>query len=278
MYEIVRRERLSENVVLMEVSAPLVAKKCRAGQFIMLRANEEGERIPLTVADYDREAGTVTIIFQEVGKTTHLLGSLEKGEYILDFAGPLGKASELEGIKSAVVIGGGLGCAIAYPQAKELKRLGARVDIIAGFRTKELVILEKEMRAVADNLYICTDDGSYGEKGLVTARLKELLLAGEKYDEAIAIGPLIMMKFTAATTKPFGLKTVVSMNPVMIDGTGMCGGCRVRVGGATKFACVDGPEFDGHEIDFDDAIRRSSMYRSEERAADENCRLYKNLK
>ncbi len=274
MYKILRRERLNENVVRMDVLAPMVAKKCKAGQFIMLRINETGERIPLTVADYDREEGSVTIIFQEVGKTTKMLGTLGVGEYILDFAGPLGKPSEFDGIKKAVVIGGGLGCAIAYPQAKALKELGAHVDLIAGFRNKELVILEEEMKKASDNLYICTDDGSYGEKGFVTNKLTSLLEAGNEYDIAIAIGPLPMMKFVCKATEPFALKTIVSLNPIMIDGTGMCGGCRVRVGGQTKFACVDGPDFDGHLVDFDDAIRRSAMYKNEERQADEHyCNL-----
>ncbi len=274
MYKIVRRERLNENVVLMDVDAPLIAKKCKAGQFIMLRVHEKGERIPLTVADYDREKGTVTIIFQEVGKTTKMLGKLQEGEYILDFAGPLGKPSELEGIKRAVVIGGGLGCAIAYPQAKTLHELGAKVDLIAGFRNKDLVILEKDMDAVSDNLYICTDDGSYGEKGFVTNKLTSLLEGGEKYDIAIAIGPLPMMKFVCKATEPFALKTIVSLNSIMIDGTGMCGCCRVKIGGKTMFACVDGPDFDGHLVDFDDAIRRSTMYKNEERQSDEHyCNL-----
>ncbi len=274
MYKIVRRERLNENVVLMDVDAPLIAKKCKAGQFIMLRVHEKGERIPLTVADYDREKGTVTIIFQEVGKTTKMLGKLQEGGYILDFAGPLGKPSELEGIKRAVVIGGGLGCAIAYPQAKSLHELGAKVDLIAGFRNKDLVILEKDMDAVSDNLYICTDDGSYGEKGFVTNKLTSLLEGGEKYDIAIAIGPLPMMKFVCKATEPFALKTIVSLNSIMIDGTGMCGCCRVKIGGKTMFACVDGPDFDGHLVDFDDAIRRSTMYKNEERQSDEHyCNL-----
>ncbi len=274
MYKILRRERLNENVVLMEVDAPLIAKKCKAGQFIMLRVHEKGERIPLTIADYDRENGTITIIFQEVGKTTKMLGKLQQGEYILDFAGPLGKPSELEGVKRAVVIGGGLGCAIAYPQAKALHQLGARVDLIAGFRNKELVILEDDMRRNCENLYICTDDGSYGEKGFVTNKLTALLEAGEKYDLAIAIGPLPMMKFVCLATRPFDLKTIVSLNSTMIDGTGMCGCCRVRVDGKTMFACVDGPDFDGHLVDFDDAIRRSGMYKREEREADEHyCNL-----
>jgi len=275
MYKIVKKEVLNPQVKLMTVEAPYVAKKARAGQFIILRISEEGERIPLTVADYDREQGLITIIFQEVGKTTRALGEMNVGDSILDFAGPLGRPSHLEGVGSACVIGGGLGCAIAYPQAKELHRLGAKVDIIAGFRTSDLIMLEREMAAVSDRLFVCTDDGSNGNKGLVTDKLKELVAAGAKYDEVIAIGPLIMMKFVALTTKQFGIKTVVSMNSTMIDGTGMCGGCRLTVGGETKFACVDGPEFDGHLVDFDEAMRRSSMYKPQESSALEKhiCRL-----
>ncbi len=259
----------------MEIEAPDIAAKALPGQFIILRVCENGERIPLTIADYDREKGTVTIIFQEVGKTTKLLGTLEEGDTILDFVGPLGRASELDEVKSACIIGGGLGCAIAYPQAKYLHARGAKVDMIAGFRNTDLIFLEDEMRANSDSLTVMTDDGSNGNKGLVTDALKALLDAGNKYDVVIAIGPLVMMKFVCLTTKPYGVKTVVSMNPIMIDGTGMCGGCRLTVGGETKFACVDGPEFDGHLVDFDEAIRRSAMYRPEERKAVEEheCRM-----
>jgi ferredoxin--NADP+ reductase len=274
MYSIIEKKRLSENVVKMVIDAPLIARKCEPGQFTILRVNEEGERIPLTIADYDRKKGTVTIIFQEVGKTTKLLGTMNAGDNLRDFVGPLGTASELEEYKRAVVIGGGLGCAIAYPQAKKLHDLGAHVDSIVGFRTKDLIILEDEMRAASDHLYICTDDGSYGEKGFVTDALDKLLAAGNQYDVAIVIGPLVMMKFVSKVTAKYGLKTIVSMNPIMIDGTGMCGGCRVKVGNEIKFACVDGPDFDGHQIDFDDAISRSKMYVAQERSEmDHFCNL-----
>ena len=247
MYRIVRKEVLNPAVKLLEIEAPYVAGKAEPGQFVMLRINEEGERIPLTIADYDREKGTVTIIFQEVGKTTSILGTLEEGGHILDFAGPLGTASHLEGVRKAAVIGGGLGTAIAYPQAKKLYELGAEVDVIIGFRNSGLILLEKELRQVSSRLFITTDDGSNGNKGFVTDVLKKLLEDGNKYDLVIAIGPLVMMKMVSLMTKPYGIKTIVSMNPVMIDGTGMCGGCRVTVGGKVKFACVDGPDFDGHE-------------------------------
>ncbi|MGI6030574.1 MAG: sulfide/dihydroorotate dehydrogenase-like FAD/NAD-binding protein [Eubacteriales bacterium] len=274
MYKIVRKKVLNEQVILMEIQADKIAKKCEPGQFIILRVNEEGERIPLTVADFDREKGTVTIIFQVVGKTTMMLRDKEEGEYISDFVGPLGIASHTEGLKKVAVIGGGLGCAIAYPQAKKLHSLGCEVDMIAGFRTKDIIILEDEMRAACTNLYVKTDDGSNGNKGFVTDALKELLEAGNQYDAVIAIGPLIMMKFVCELTKKYGVKTIVSMNPVMIDGTGMCGGCRLTVGGETKFACVDGPDFDGHQVDFDEAIRRSQMYKPQEReAADHYCNM-----
>lgn len=275
MFRIVRKEVLSPAVKLLEIEAPYVARKAEPGQFIMLRINEEGERIPLTIADYDREKGTVTIIFQEVGKTTSILGTLEEGDDILDFAGPLGRASELEGVRKAVVIGGGLGTAIAYPQAKKLHELGAEVDVITGFRNSSLILLEKELKEVSSRLFITTDDGSNGNKGFVTDVLKKLLEEGNKYDLAIAIGPLIMMKMVSLLTKEYGIKTIVSMNPVMIDGTGMCGGCRVTVGGKIRFACVDGPDFDGHEVDFDEAIRRQAMYRAQEKKSMEehSCRL-----
>lgn len=275
MYKIVRKQALNPQVKLMDVEAPLIARKVQPGQFIILRINEDGERIPLTVADYDREKGTVTIIFQEVGKTTKLLGTLNEGEHILDFVGPLGVASHLEGYKKAVVIGGGLGTAIAFPQAKKLHELGAHVDTIAGFRNKDLVILEKEITAVSDRVFITTDDGSNGNKGFVSDVLKKLIEEGNQYDVCIAIGPLIMMKVISNLTRQYGIKTIVSMNPVMIDGTGMCGGCRVTVGGKTKFACVDGPDFDGHLVDFDEAMRRQSMYKDEEKKSVEihECRL-----
>lgn len=275
MFRIVRKEVLNPVVKLMEVEAPYVARKAEPGQFIILRINEEGERIPLTIADYDREKGTVTIIFQEVGKTTSMLGMLEEGDHILDFAGPLGKPSHLEGVRKAVVIGGGLGTAIAYPQAKKLHELGAEVDVITGFRNSSLILLENELRQVSSRLFITTDDGSNGNKGFVTDVLKKLLDEGNRYDLAIAIGPLIMMKMVSLLTKEYGIKTIVSMNPVMIDGTGMCGGCRVTVGGRIKFACVDGPDFDGHEVDFDEAIRRQAMYRAQEKKSMEEhvCRL-----
>lgn len=275
MFRIVRKEVLSPAVKLLEIEAPYVARKAEPGQFVMLRINEEGERIPLTIADYDREKGTITIIFQEVGKTTTILGTLEKGDEILDFAGPLGRASELEGVRKAVVIGGGLGTAIAYPQAKKLYELGAEVDVITGFRNSSLILLENELKAVSNRLFITTDDGSNGNKGFVTDVLKKLLEEGNKYDLAIAIGPLIMMKMVSLLTKEYGIKTIVSMNPVMIDGTGMCGGCRVTVGGRIKFACVDGPDFDGHEVDFDEAMRRQAMYKAQEKKSmDEHmCKL-----
>lgn len=275
MFRIVRKEVLNSNVKLLEVEAPFVARKAEAGQFIIFRVNENGERIPLTIADYDREKGTVTIIFQEVGKSTKLLGTLEEGDYILDFVGPLGVATHLEGYKKVAVIGGGLGTAIAYPQAKKLHSLGAEVDVIAGFRNKDLIILEKELEKVSTRLFITTDDGSNGHKGFVTDVLKRLIEEGNKYGLVIAIGPLIMMKFVSKITKEYGIKTIVSMNPVMIDGTGMCGGCRVTVGGETKFACVDGPDFDGHLVDFDEAMRRQEMYKKQEKESLEAhiCRL-----
>lgn len=277
MYKIVRKKRLNPTVTLMEVEAPLVAAKAEPGQFIILRAEETGERIPLTVADYDRVKGTVTIIYQIVGATTKKLDSLEEGGHICDFVGPLGVPSHVEGLKKVAVIGGGVGCAIAYPIAKKLHALGAEVHSVVGFRSKDLVILEEEFRKASSILKIMTDDGTYGEKGLVTAALKELIESGNQYDEVIAIGPLIMMKFVCALTKEYGIKTVVSMNPIMIDGTGMCGGCRLTVGGETKFACVDGPDFDGHLVDFDEAMQRGSMYKNFERHAYEDaCRLFNN--
>ena len=275
MFKIVRKEVLNPSVKLMEIEAPFVARKAEPGQFIIFRINEEGERIPLTIADYDRKKGTVTIIFQEVGKSTGMLGQMKEGDEILDFVGPLGVASHLENYKKVAVIGGGLGTAIAYPQAKKLHNLGAEVDSIIGFRSKDLIILEDEMRQASTRLFVATDDGSNGNKGFVTDILKGLVEEGNSYDLVIAIGPLIMMKFVSLLTKQYGIKTLVSMNPVMVDGTGMCGGCRVTVGGKTKFACVDGPDFDGHEVDFDEAMRRQTMYKKEEKKSEEKhaCRL-----
>lgn len=273
MYKIIKKEVLNPQITQMEVEAPYVAKKVQAGQFIILRVDELGERIPLTVADYNREKGTVTIIFQAIGKSTKMLAQLNEGDSIHDFVGPLGVATHLDGVKKAAVIGGGLGTAIAYPSAKALHEKGAEVDIIAGFRNKDLIILEEELKKAASRVFITTDDGSNGTKGFVTDMLKQLIEEGNQYDLVIAIGPLIMMKFVCQLTKQYGIKTIVSMNPVMIDGTGMCGGCRVTVGGETKFACVDGPDFDGHLVDFDEAMRRQQMYKDEERKACEDCRL-----
>lgn len=272
MYRIIKKEQLNPVVFSMVVAAPAVAKKALPGQFIILRIDERGERIPLTIVGFDRAAGTVRIIFQTVGSTTHRLAGLEEGEAILDFAGPLGKASDLEGIKSAAVVGGGLGVAICYPLARALNETGAELDVVLGFRTKELVFLENEFRSLSGRFFLATDDGSVGEKGFVTSPLSRLL--GErKYDVVYAVGPLQMMKNVALLTKEHGQKTVVSMNPIMIDGTGMCGGCRLTVGGEVKFACVDGPEFDAHAVDFDEAIARCAMYAKEER--DALCRLMK---
>ena len=266
MYKIISKRYLNKAATTMEmvVEAPLVSRKCKAGQFIIFRLDEFGERVPLTIADYDRENGTVTIMFQPVGRSTKMLSELEAGEYILDFVGPLGKPTEVEGLKRVAVLGGGVGCAIAYPVAKAMHNNGVEVDMIAGFRNEDIVILEDEMKKSCTNLYITTDDGSYGEKGFVTDKLKSLIDSGREYDEVFAIGPAMMMKFACLATKPYGIKTIVSLNPIMIDGTGMCGGCRVTVGGETKFACVDGPEFDGHEVDWDELIRRNAFYKEEE--------------
>lgn len=265
MYRILEKRELNEQVTLMKIDAPFIAKKAEPGQFIIFRIDEQGERIPLTIADFDREEGSVTIIFQKVGKSTEKLGELKAGDSILDFAGPLGKASHFgETVRRAAVIGGGLGTAIAYPQAKKLHQMGVQVTAICGFRNKELIILENEMKAVSDKLIITTDDGSNGNKGFVTEALEKEILAGDKFDLVIAIGPLVMMKFVSALTKKHSIPTIVSMNPIMIDGTGMCGGCRVTVGGKTKFACVDGPDFDGHAVDFDEAMRRQMIYKKEE--------------
>lgn len=274
MYLIKEKRRLNSSMTLMSIQAPLIAKKAKAGQFIILRINDFGERIPLTIADCDIDKGTVTIIFQKVGKTTYELDQLEQGDSIQDFVGPLGLPTELEGYKKAAVIGGGAGCAIAYPSAKALHNMGAHVDMIAGFRNKDIIILEDEMSAVCDNLYITTDDGSNGNKGFVTDVLKKLIENGEQYDLVIAIGPMPMMKAVCNLTKEYNIKTIVSMNPIMIDGTGMCGGCRIKVGGEMKFACVDGPDFDGHEVDFDEAMERLAMYKKEEKESmDHACKL-----
>ena len=276
MYKIVKKQPLNPTVTRMEIEAPLIAKKAKPGQFIILRVDENGERIPLTVAGYDREKGTVTIIFQIVGATTEKLNHLNEGECLHDFVGPLGVPTHVDGLKKVCVIGGGVGCAIALPIAEERHAMGAEVTAIIGFRNQDLVILEDEFKACSDHFTLMTDDGSYGEKGNVTAPLKTLLENGERFDEVIAIGPLIMMKFVCLTTKEYDQKTVVSMNPIMVDGTGMCGGCRLTVGGKTKFACVDGPDFDGHEVDFDEAMSRSRSYTSFERHAyEEACNLFK---
>ena len=274
-YKIVKKADLNSQIYLMEIEAPLVAKKAAPGQFVILRIDEKGERVPFTIADFNKEKGTVTVIIQAVGKTTRDLSKLNEGDTILDFAGPLGMPTPLEGLKKVAVIGGGLGTAIAYPQAKKLKDLGAEVTAISGFRSKEYIILDNEMNAVSDKLIITTDDGSNGVKGFVTDRLREELEAGEKFDEVIAIGPLVMMRAVCNLTKEYDIPTTVSMNPVMIDGTGMCGGCWVIVDGETKFACVDGPDFDGHKIDWDAAIKRQQMFKAyEKRSCDEGkCRL-----
>ena len=276
MYRIVEKEALNPTVTRMVIEAPLVAQKAQPGQFIIFRASEDGERVPLTIADYDREKGTVTIIFQIVGAATMELNALEAGDSLIDFVGPLGTPSHLEGLKKVAVVGGGVGCAIAYPTAKRLHELGAEVHSVVGFRGRDLVILEKEFSAVSDRLVMMTDDGSYGEKGLVTNALERLIQEGNQYDEVIAIGPLVMMKFVCKVTEKYGVKTTVSMNPIMIDGTGMCGGCRLTVGGQTKFACVDGPDFDGHQVDFDEAMQRGGMYRDfEAHAREAACNLLK---
>ena len=270
MFKIVKKRALNSSVILMELDAPFIAKKALAGQFIIFRVDEKGERIPLTIADYDREKGTITIILQVAGRSTERLSQLSEGDSIRDVAGPLGVPTHLgEGVKKVCVVGGGVGCAIAYPQAKELFGKGLEVDVIAGFRNKDIVILEEEFKKQCNDLTICTDDGSYGKPGFVTDALKEKIESGSNYDAVIAIGPVPMMKFVCAVTKPFGIKTIVSLNPIMIDGTGMCGGCRVTVGGETKYACVDGPDFDGHQVDFDELMKRNSTYKEYEA----NCRL-----
>ena len=274
MFKIIEKTALNPTVTKMVVDAPLIAKKAEPGQFIIFRATEDGERVPLTIADFDREKGTVTIIFQIVGGATMELNALNQGDCIHDFVGPLGVPSHVDGLKKVCVVGGGVGCAIAYPIAKKLHNLGCEVHSVVGFRNKDLLILEDEFNAASDKLVIMTDDGSYGEKGLVTAALEQLINEGNQYDEVIAIGPLIMMKFVCGVTKKYNIKTVVSMNPIMIDGTGMCGGCRLTVGGETKFACVDGPDFDGHLVDFDEAMSRGAMYRDfEQQAREKSCNL-----
>ncbi|MBQ4549731.1 MAG: sulfide/dihydroorotate dehydrogenase-like FAD/NAD-binding protein [Oscillospiraceae bacterium] len=275
MYKIVRKKELNAAVTLLEIEAPFIAKKAHAGQFIIFRIDDQGERVPLTIAGYDREKGTVTIIFQKVGFSTIALGALNEGDYIKDFVGPLGKPTHTEGVKRVCVVGGGVGCAIALPSAAAFKEAGAEVDVIVGFRSKDIVILEEEFKAVSDNMYLMTDDGSYGEHGFVTVKLQELLEKGNKYDAVLAIGPIPMMKFVCKTTEPFGVKTMVSLNPIMIDGTGMCGGCRVTVGGEVKFACVDGPEFDGHQVDFAELMSRNGTYTCREKEVTEThaCRM-----
>ena len=276
MYKIVKKELLNPTVCKMTVLAPLVAKKAEPGQFIILRTNSDSERIPLTIADFDREKGTVTIIYQIVGGSTMELNRKNEGEYIEDFVGPLGVKSKLENLKKVAVVGGGVGCAIAYPIAKKLNEMGAEVHAIVGFRSKDLVILEEDFKKVSDKFVVMTDDGSYGDKGLVTNALEKLILDGNKYDEIFAIGPVIMMKFVTEVAKKYGIKITVSMNPIMIDGTGMCGGCRLTVGGKTKFACVDGPDFDGTLVDFDEAMKRGSMYKEfETHAREKECNLFK---
>lgn len=275
MYRILKKEALNPTVTRMVVEAPLVARNAQPGQFVILRVDQQGERIPLTIAGYDRKAGTVTIIFQLVGASTLALDRLNPGDAIQDFAGPLGTPSHTEGLKKVAVVGGGVGCAIALPVAQKLHDQGAVVHAIVGFRSKDLVILKEEFQAASEKLLLMTDDGSAGQKGLVTDALKELIESGEQYDQVIVIGPLVMMKFVCALTKQYDLPTVVSMNPLMVDGTGMCGGCRLTVGGTMRFACVDGPDFDGHQVDFDEAIARAAIYRpQEQQAREQHCRLF----
>ncbi len=271
MYKILKKKQLNDSITLMEIDAPFIAKKALAGQFIIYRVDEHGERIPLTIADYDREKGSITIIFQTIGASTKELAMLNEGDEILDVVGPLGVATEYGDVKRVAVVGGGVGCAIAYPQAKALHKMGVEVDLIAGFRSKDIVILEDEMAAVSSHFHLCTDDGSAGYHGFVTNKLKELIDGGAKFDEVIAIGPVPMMKFVCKTTEPYGIKTIVSLNPIMVDGTGMCGGCRVTVDGKIRYACVDGPDFDGHKVDFDELMRRNSTYKEQEKA--HLCRL-----
>ena len=273
MYRIVRKEALKPTVILYEIEAPMVAKKAEPGQFIILRVDEKGERIPITIHDYDREKGTVTIIVQTVGATTEKLSHKQQGDCLHDFVGPLGRPTETEGKKKVCVVGGGVGCAIAYPVLKKFHDCGAEVHAVVGFKSKDVVILEDKFKAVSSVLKVCTDDGSYGQKGLVTEALKQLLDEGNQYDEIFAIGPMVMMKFVCKTTAPYGVPTTVSMSPIMIDGTGMCGGCRVNVGGQIKFACVDGPDFDGHQVNFDELMKRNATNREQEQHDSEHCRL-----
>ena len=276
MYRIVRKEALKPTVILYEIEAPMVAKKAEPGQFIILRVDENGERIPITIHDYDREKGTVTIIVQTVGATTEKLSHKQQGEFIQDFVGPLGRPTETEGKKKVCVVGGGVGCAIAYPVLKKFHDCGAEVHAVVGFKNKDVVILEDKFKSASDVMKLVTDDGSYGEKGLVTDALKQLIEEGNQYDEIFAIGPAIMMKFVSKTTEPYGIPTTVSMSPIMVDGTGMCGGCRLTVGGETKFACVDGPDFDGHKVDWDESLKRGKMYFDWERHKHEEvCNLFK---
>ena len=276
MYRIVRKEALKPTVILYEIEAPMVAKKAEPGQFIILRVDENGERIPITIHDYDRETGTVTIIVQTVGATTEKLSHKQQGEFIQDFVGPLGRPTETEGKKKVCVVGGGVGCAIAYPVLKKFHDCGAEVHAVVGFKNKDVVILEDKFKSASDVMKLVTDDGSYGEKGLVTDALKQLIEEGNQYDEIFAIGPAIMMKFVSKTTEPYGIPTTVSMSPIMVDGTGMCGGCRLTVGGETKFACVDGPDFDGHKVDWDESLKRGKMYFDWERHKHEEvCNLFK---
>ena len=281
MYKVVTKKFLNEakTICLFEIEAPLIARKAYAGQFVIFRLDEQGERIPVSVAGWDREKGTVSVMVQAAGRTTKLLHALNEGDYILDIAGPLGKATEMEGLKKVCVVGGGVGCAIAYPIAKEMHRLGIDVTFIAGFRSKDIVILPEELEAASNKLIICTDDGSYGEKGFTTHYLQKEIEANiaegkEQFDRVVAIGPDIMMKFLAETTRPYGIKTIISLDPIMVDGTGMCGGCRVMVGGEVKFACVDGPDFDAHLVDFDSLIKRAAFYKEEQDEADKHlCRM-----
>ncbi len=276
MFEILKKEALNPTVMRMDIKAPLIAKKALAGQFVIVRADERGERIPLTVAGCDTATGAVTIIFQIVGGATMTLASLPEGGNVADFVGPLGTPTHVDGLKKVAVVGGGVGCAIALPVARALHERGCNVTSIVGFRNHDLVILEEEFKAISDRFYMMTDDGSYGEKGNVCVPLNRLLESGETFDEVITIGPLIMMKFVAAATKPYGIRTIASMNPIMIDGTGMCGCCRVTVGGEMKFACVDGPDFDAHLIDFDEAMKRSRTYAEfEATAREKHCNLFK---
>ena len=276
MYRIVRKEALKPTVILYEIEAPMVAKKAEPGQFIILRVDENGERIPITIHDYDREKGTVTIIVQTVGATTEKLSHKQQGEFLQDFVGPLGRPTETEGKKKVCVVGGGVGCAIAYPVLKKFHDCGAEVHAVVGFKNKDVVILEDKFKSASDVMKLVTDDGSYGEKGLVTDALKQLIEEGNQYDEIFAIGPAIMMKFVSKTTEPYGIPTTVSMSPIMVDGTGMCGGCRLTVGGETKFACVDGPDFDGHKVDWDESLKRGKMYFDWERHNHEEvCNLFK---